>query len=252
MPNSFFEKVAHRVLYLEINTIVKSDMDGTKMPSSKRRALYELARDYHKKLVELKVRDPIYWEYGGIRSFEELWKRAQEGIQTYESRQEAFPEKREEIQQKIKTLERIQFQSTRIVDMFKILEGKIKDRKGPGCSPAPKSEEVKSHEESEAWNNDIDRNRINIIDDLDLSPDQITLLQKAWDIGTEPILLQTIIQIDGDVTTRMSESFAKKPNDTILGIHNQSIVTATTFWSNLVKLITEVVGKTFEWVLGRR
>lgn len=252
MPN-LFEKVANRLLYLEINTIVKSDMDGTKMPSSKRRALYELAGDYNRKLLNLEVRDPIHWKYGGIRSFEELWKRAETGIRAYENTLKTYPEKHEEIQQKIKTLERIQFQSIRIVDMFKLLESKIKDRKGPGCAPAPKSEEeVKSHEESEAWNNDIDPNRINMIDDLELSPDKITLLQKAWDIGTEPISLQTIIQIDGDVTTRMSESFARKPNETILRVHNESIVTATTFWSNLVKLITEIVGKSFEWALGRK
>ncbi len=86
-----------------------------------------------------------------------------------------------------------------------------------------------SHLDSEIWNNDIDRNRMVKIDDLDLTPDQITLARKAWEIGTEQIVLQIVMQLDGDVTTRISEGFAKNPNPTILKIHNDSIVVSTGF-----------------------
>lgn len=61
---------------------------------------------------------------------------------------------------------------------------------------------------------------MNEIEDLDLTAEQVALIHKAWDVGTERIVLQTVIQIDGDVTTRISKRFAKNPDNTILQIHN--------------------------------
>ena len=111
-------------------------------------------------------------------------------------------------------------------------------------------EPPESHTDSELWNNDIARRRMNQIGDLDLTPQQITLIRKAWEIGTERIVLQTVIQIDGDVTTRLSERFAKTPNDTLLQIHNDSIETSTRFWSNLVKTLGDIAGRAFNAILG--
>ena len=69
------KKMAQDLLTLEINTIIKEEMSAVKMPSA-RQALYELSRLYHKKLQEMGLREPIYWQYAGMRSFGELRDRA--------------------------------------------------------------------------------------------------------------------------------------------------------------------------------
>lgn len=107
--NNYFKTLAQVLLTLEINTIIKADMTAVKMPSSRRRILYELAGIYHAKLTELKVRDPIYWEYAGIWSFAELRERAIEGGEEYEKKLVSAPQDEQNIvREHIKMLERIQ------------------------------------------------------------------------------------------------------------------------------------------------
>jgi hypothetical protein len=254
MEKSFFKTLAEDLLNLEINTILKEDMSGAKMPSSRRQALYEIASDYNKKLAELGIRKPVSWEYAGIRSFGELRDRAKTGMATLGKTLESVPrDKKEELGKEIKLVERIYSQSSNMVGLFYRLRAKTENRKHlGGYLDAPEqAEPAKSHETSEKWNNDITRQRMNEIDDLDLNPEQVTQIRKAWEIGTERIVMQTVIQIDGDITTRLWQSFASSPNKTIMEIHNQSISISTEFWSNLVKTLGDIAGKTLNLILGR-
>lgn len=267
MATSYFKTLAQDLLNLEINTIIKPDMIADKMPSSRRQALYDLSADYSRKLQELGVREPVYWKYAGMRSFGELRDRAKEGIRVYETEREgASPEQRLLIEEKIKMLERIQFQSSQVVGMFKAFNEKVTEKirrtAGPGYADPPDmnppgnsskmgGKEADEHMDSMMWNNDIGREAMNKVKDLDLTPDQIALIRKARDIGTEKILLQTVIQLDGDVTTRIAESMVRDMQETILRIHNDSILTATTFWSHLVRALGEIAGKAFNVILGK-
>jgi hypothetical protein len=254
MEESFFKTLAQDLLKLEINTILKEDMSGVKMPPSRRQALYEIAGVYHKKLTELKIREPVKWKYAGIRSFGELRDRAETGIARLSKTLASAPEdKKEELEKEIKIVERIQAQSSNIVGLFYKLRANTENKKhlhGFRNAPEP-AEPAESHEASEKWNNDITRQRMNEVDDLDLNPEQVTLIRKAWEIGTERIVMQTVIQIDGDVTTRLWQSFALNPNKAIMDIHNQSISISTEFWSNLVKTLADIAGKTLNLILGR-
>jgi hypothetical protein len=267
MSGSYFKKLAEDLLTIEINTIVKSDMSATKLPSSRRQALYEVASDYHARLEEYRVRAPVYWEYAGIRSFGELRDRAKEGVKIYEERaQKASPDDQPSLREKIKMLERIQYQSSQIVGMFKVLEQQAKDKTVsgiPGYGSPPelrKIEELRkldpkerapSDSGSRIWNNDIKRSGMNEVPDLALTPDQVILIRKAWEIGTQQIQLQTVIQLDGDVATYISESFLRGINKTLLTIHNDSIATAVGFWQSLVKTFGEIVGRAFHLILGK-
>ena len=267
MPESYFKKLAQDLLNIEINTIVKSEMSATKLPSSRRQALYEIAWSYDDKLKEYAVRNPAYWEFAGIRSFGELRDRAKDGARKYEETMGTLPlDDQPGIREKIKMLERIQYQSSQIVGVFKRLEQQVKKKtakKLPGYLSAPdpkKVEDLKeldgkekavSDKKSQLWNNDIERSDMNQVPDLELTPEEVTLIRKAWEIGTQKIVLQTVIQADGDVTTYISEAFLRNINDTLLTIHNDSIVTSVGFWQNLVKTFSEMVGKAFNLVLGK-
>ena len=79
-------------------------------------------------------------------------------------------------------LERIQYQSSQIVGMFRILQQNARNKTGYAQPPEPLKEEsekikpAESHLISELWDNDIDRQRMNEIDDLDLNPDFVILI----------------------------------------------------------------------------
>jgi hypothetical protein len=276
MAGFSLKKIAEDLFKLEINTIVKPNMSAVKMPLSKRRALYELATEYDLLLKKFKIkkdndstyRDPIHWKYAGLRSFGELRDRAKAGIEILEQDvKTAKEEESKELYKNIKMLDRIRYQSTQIVDMFKKIEQKVqadKSKKGKsGHHPASKSKVpdentlsdenskiIPSHKESRLWNNDISLEDMNKEPDLVLTPEQTMMIRKAWEIGTEEIVLQTVIGVDGDVTTRIVDSFASAPNDMILELHNNSIETSINFWSNLVKTVTTIAGKAFQKILG--
>lgn len=260
----FLKKIAQDLLTLEVNTIIKADMSAVKMPPSRRQVLYDIAKSYHRKLIDLGFRNPVCWKFAGRLSFGELRDRAKEGVEKCESRLKTEPvDKQNEIQENIKILERIQDQSIMIVGMFYDLENciKVKYKETRGYKPVPKllkKQEIRadkfgrSHEGSEMWNNDIDRYRMNVIQDLDLTTAQVTFLRKAWEVGTERIVMQTVIQIDGDVTTRIAERFLKEEdNNIVMKIHNDSVSTSTSFWSNLMRAMGEIAGNAFGTILGK-
>jgi len=238
---------------------------------------------------EIDIRGKAIWIYGGLCSFEELRKRAIEGqnkfkeminsenskLSIYSSGKEPAlsllqKQKIEDYVLKLKharrILQRIQFQSELIVSIFKELERNIpKDKNGQtgyqsiNCgdlsedfntvTPSKKTEE--GHLESWGWNNDIPLASIQRVGDLPLAPNQILRLRKAWDLGTEEIVMQTIIDIEGDVTSRIMRSFALSPDKTVLEIHNQAIHIATGMWKSLVQTVASMANKAFEQLLGR-
>ncbi len=265
MQQNYFKELAEDLLNIEINTIVKSEMAATKLPSSRRQALYELARDYDLKLKTYNVREPIYWAFAGLRSFGELRDRAREGKLAFEKQLvQAAPFEQADLQDRIYMLQRIEDQSSQMVDIFKSLEAKVKDqveKSGYRGAPAamsrsrllsdPGQTRAPEDRDSQMWNNDIERTTMNNVDDLDLTPQQVGRIRKAWEIGTEKIQLQTVIQIDGDVTTRISESFLKNVDKTLLAIHNDSIATSTGFWNSLVRTLSEMAGQAVRQVFGR-
>ncbi len=76
--------------------------------------------------------------------------------------------------------------------------------------------------------------------ELKLDLRQLMLFKKANDIGTEKVVLQTIIGIDGDVTTRISHAFADNPITIINDIHNEAIGISVKFWESLVSIVVKL------------
>jgi hypothetical protein len=77
-------------------------------------------------------------------------------------------------------------------------------------------------------------------------------VRKIWEIGTERIVAQTCIQVDGDVLTRISPALLEQQNqvirDLILDAHRESIDTSLSTWKHLV----EVAQQLSKIVFGRR
>jgi hypothetical protein len=277
----FVKRLAGDLLTLEINTIVKEDMSAAKLPSSRRVAFLQLANEYRGKLDELgicalKVPEGVTpdnipegyfrWRFGGEFSFHEIYQMAKKGEKMYEEKIAKTPEeKRTAVKEEAKIVSRIKEQCSLVIGMFKNrrkdYQNKIKDGvKGfeEACNMQLVEAEsglFMSQLGSTGWNNDISLGECNNMDDMELNPDETALLRKATEIGTQPILMQTVIQIDGDVTTYMSTKFLRHDPQTrnmLLNLHNQSIGTATRFWGDLFKAIANIAGKAIHEIFGDR
>jgi hypothetical protein len=88
---------------------------------------------------------------------------------------------------------------------------------------------------------------------LELLPDELVLLRKLWDIGLEQIAFQTVIQIDGDVITRIRSELAESnaQNQRLLEIHNGAVTTSIEFWKGLVELLGSFLKGVTELIRGR-
>jgi hypothetical protein len=86
-----------------------------------------------------------------------------------------------------------------------------------------------------------------------LNSDDLTLVRKAWEVGTEMVLMQTIVQIDGDVLTRISEQLLEETvqkRDLIMNTHRSSVEIGLGHWQSLVKVAAELVGDAFRKLAG--
>ncbi len=86
-----------------------------------------------------------------------------------------------------------------------------------------------------------------------LGSDDLTLVRKAWEVGTECVLMQTCVQIDGDVLTRISEELLEEQvdrRDLIINAHKRSVEIGLSHWQALVKVATELVRDAFRRRVG--
>lgn len=78
--------------------------------------------------------------------------------------------------------------------------------------------------------------------DFALDDSQKIMLRKVWELGTEEVVMQTVIYLDGDVITRLQPRCYEDPEmRKVIEIHNQSVKTSIEFWGRLVDLVKTFV-----------
>jgi hypothetical protein len=80
------------------------------------------------------------------------------------------------------------------------------------------------------------------VPEVELLPAELMSIRKIWDIGTEEIVMQTVIQLGGDVVTRLNSAYAAQRDQPLVSIHDGSVSTSISTWNKLV----ETVGAFFE------
>ena len=211
--------IAQDLINLEVNTIIKPNMTGRKMPKP-RQALIEIAKKYNLELI--KVGFPLDHEdirMGSFESFELIRAKAHEGIELFKKK--AVKKKLSDGEDaELVLLSRIKTMSDQIRVIFKSLRiRKVK-----------------------AWDNDYTREDIEDQQPpLPLTPEEIVMIRKIWEMGLEEIAMQTIIQLDGDVLTRIQSKYAKEENAKIHHLHNQSVSTALAFWGGLIGIVKDLI-----------
>lgn len=249
--------------HLEINTIIKDEMSASKAPSSPRLLLHNLAVKYDLKLKNL---GDIYslmdtcegsnknlfngkekMQGSGVNSFLELRDRARvfhekirenEYFLVNQQKNDGTQFIKEEIDADIKMLQRIEAISNDVRNILSI-KGVVPDNI-PDFDIKKTISDFRVLPEHKAEKQDLN---------LDLR--QLMVIKKAHDIGTEKVVLQTIIGIDGDVTTRISQSFAKQPVNFINNMHHDATIISVKFWENLVNVVVKLGGSIFSRLTGK-
>lgn len=77
---------------------------------------------------------------------------------------------------------------------------------------------------------------------LFVRPDVLVLIRKIWDVGTETVLMQSTMHIDGDLTVRVSPQLPEAKREFYAALHNGYMRTSVGQWQNLFNLIRELAG----------
>ena len=80
-------------------------------------------------------------------------------------------------------------------------------------------------------------------------PLHLTRIRKAWDIGTDVIVMQTVVQLDGDMTFRTWPNLASEKKSALLDAHERVTNVGVQHWQSLFQLVFNLlykgIGKVF-------
>jgi hypothetical protein len=82
------------------------------------------------------------------------------------------------------------------------------------------------------------------------SADDILIIRKAWELGTEIIVMQTVVQIDGDAVTRLNDASASAEQQMLRNVHQHGVETALGQWNSLVGTFVSIVDKLGQYLRG--
>ncbi len=211
------KNIAQDLLNLEVNTIIKPNMTGRKMPLP-RHALMDIAQTYALKLADLDL--PLEMEIGpgSFEAFSIIRERANEGMKAIKTRPSRRSLKKDEADMVI--LFRIKRMSDQIKGIFKSLENR----------------------KAELWDNNVQRQEVDDSPPLPLLSKELVLIRKIWEMGVEEIAMQTLIQMDGDVLTRINERYMNEENAILHKLHEQNVRTSLRFWGELIGIVKDFFG----------
>ncbi|MCS7020115.1 MAG: hypothetical protein RMJ87_13960 [Cytophagales bacterium] len=245
---------------------------------------YGLVKSPHDPTITAKDADIVLrWQFGGEFSFKELALQAGRGIKLMEEQMEKETDtiKLNTWNSRHKILQRIANQSYNMIGIFKLFRRDLapdtliqsNEHEDPNKELAYVDKEhfnylryqrgelplscvpFRSHIETALWNNDLDWGHINSATDLPFLPDMLAMIYKAYEIGTEQIVLQTVIQVEGDITSYITPQYINMPEaikEIVMGVHNRSIHVSTQFWNTLFTTVINLAGKTFNQIFAKR
>jgi len=80
----------------------------------------------------------------------------------------------------------------------------------------------------------------------DPEPSELVQLRKIWELGTERVVMQTVLWIDGDATQRIHPAYADQAHQQLLAIHSASVTMSLNYWKSLGDLIVSVFSTAWE------
>ncbi len=86
----------------------------------------------------------------------------------------------------------------------------------------------------------------------EFNADERVLIRKIWEVGLDEIAMQTVIQIDGDVVTRIEPQYAKSDDKSkvLREIHERSVTVSLAAWKELIGLVKDFFSGIVKLFLG--
>jgi len=84
-----------------------------------------------------------------------------------------------------------------------------------------------------------------------LDSDAAIRLRKIWELGTDIIVAQTIVHVDGDTVTKFQRGVEQEKLTYFLDIHNQGVETAVRQWGTLFEAFRALIGGVANAIFGR-
>lgn len=86
---------------------------------------------------------------------------------------------------------------------------------------------------------------------IKVSREDLSAVRKLWEMGTETIALQTSVEIDGDVVTRIQNKYIADKFINLHELHSNSVHISVEFWQSIVAMISKFLGSIFQRLLSR-
>ncbi len=241
---STFYDIGRDLLSLEINTIEKPNLTARKMPVLPH-ALLDIAEQYRDFLTKRLDLDS-YWRLSG--SQREEWR------PSWRMRPEPLDRIGLQLTTGTETFDKLRWAAARALacdpaeERIKGPQRVILMRIRRNCDQLKKM--IQDLREDAAWSDLLDeRTRRDLLEVSlrrklrgRLPVDYAIMLRKIWDIGVESVYLQTVVQLDGDVLTRIQEDIAENKRAFLLQAHEQSMQVSLKYWETLFNIVKDIAG----------
>jgi hypothetical protein len=242
-------RTARSLLNIEVNTIVRDNMTAEQMPSAPH-ALLDIAQDYADTMSNLGVDMPTYFDHGpedpaqappgwALPPFGSVGAKLTVSDKTFNrlrwaadwASQSKHPAAARISAANRVLLGRIVNNSDTIKEMFKRFDERFNDQ-------------FLGKTRSDLAGVKIDPSSYSI------APDDLIDLQKIWDIGIEEIVAQTIVFVNGAITTRVQQALRGPGSETLFSIHRQSIDVSVSCWRYMLDAVKEIAGDAVRTLLS--
>ncbi len=265
-----FGDIARDLINLEINTIEKENMTAQKMPSWPH-ALLDISNDYLNSMIALGLDPRPYWGTDD-KGQPELLKipkpDAGQNVEIWTDQKPVFDSS--QLRNGYRDFGHLRWLAIGLAnnpDVAKRLSAderathmQVLERITRNCDELREIVIRLAPEGSRdgIWNDYIGKTRREVITAIrkkappPLDVADATRVRKIWDVGTERVALQTVIQIDGDVITRVRADLADAEANLLYQAHLQGIKTSVESWRFLVEIVGKLAGKAASVLIAGR
>lgn len=237
-------ELAGDLVTLEINTIVKSNMTGERMPTVPN-ALVDIARDYVRVFGDLRADVGAVLEHDGAG-----WRDLRVALRPAEGAAAARPAVPERVAFGL-LFERLRWAAKHTRHAFPASGRPIAERDLHLLQRIEKNADAlrslldryRGLRDTEVTIHDIRSDAAQFLPPFELTARDVLIVRKIWEIGTEEIVAQTAFQLDGDIVTRISPSLTadRERAEQILKIHQHDIEASVGYWRAIVDAALAVV-----------
>lgn len=193
---------------LEVHTAIIPGLTARKMPSV-HEALIETARQYDRVLLQVDAALATPGNYEQVyASYQRILASSQSAMQTLNQTLAAPGEDFDEQQARFVIVGRIEANAKEVVGILDEVQ------KFTGQNPDSAG--------------------------LTLAPQNQLRVRRIWDVGTEEVVMQTHVQINGDVLTRVTARYATEKYRILHQIHQQGTQVSLNMWKELAATVSAI------------